>query len=211
MQVATPSRAQGARRPRRRRWAAPVLAAAAALAVLALAGCGGGGDTGESEKASDAEVLNTALGQELTQVDAYTRGLPLLHGRLRSLGETLRAQEQEHVDSLVKELKGLEAEAEGEAEELDFSEVKTADDFLELAYELGSSALGSYINASPNLYTSAPRVLFPTIAASEAQHLVVLRQALGADLVESIPRGFDTGEEPPPATSTASPGKPPPG
>ena len=183
---------------------------ALAFAALALAGCGGGGDTSESEKAADAGILNTALGQELTQVDAYTRGLPLLHGRLRALGATLRAQEQEHVDSLVKELKGLEAEPEGEAEELDFSEVKTGDDFLELAYELGSSALSSYIDASPNLNTSAPRVLFPTIAANEAQHLVVLRQALGADLVESIPGGFDTGEEPPPEPRTP-PDKPPPG
>jgi hypothetical protein len=83
--------------------------------------------------------------------------------------------------------------------------VKTADDFLTLAYELGGSALGSYIDASPSLYTSAPRVLASSLAASEAQHLVILRQALGAGLAASVPRGFDIGEEPPPEATAPSP------
>jgi hypothetical protein len=195
-----------------RRSAIAVAVAAIAAFALVLAGCGGGGDTTDSEKASDAEILNTALGQELTQVDAYTQGLALLHGQQRVLGQRLRSQEQEHVDALVKAIKGLEEETDAEAEELDFSEIKTGDDFLTLAYELGSSALGSYIDASPNLYTSAPRVLASSLAASEAQHLVILRQALGASLAESIPKGFDVGEEPPPEPkSSKSLGKPPPG
>jgi rubrerythrin len=176
------------------------------VGCLLLAGCGGGGDTTDGERSSDAEILNAALAQELTQVDAYTQGLSLLHGQTRVLGQRLRSQEQEHIDALVKSIKGLEGEVDAEAEELDFAEVKTQDDFLTLAYELGSSALASYIDASPNLYTSAPRVLASSLAASEAQHLVILRQALGADLAESIPKGFDIGEEPPP-----EPGKPPPG
>lgn len=202
-----------------RRLAIAAAVIAVAAFAFALAGCGGGGDTTDSEKASDAEILNTALGQELTQVDAYTQGLSLLHGQQRVLGQQLRSQEQEHVDALVKAIKGLEEETDAEAEELDFSEVKTGDDFLTLAYELGSSALSSYINASPNLYTSAPRVLVSSLAASEAQHLVILRQTLGASLAESIPKGFDTGEEPPPEPESSPPesksskslGNPPPG
>ena len=185
------------------------LIAIAAVSIL-LAGCGGGGDTTDSERAGDAGILNEALARELTQVAAYTQGLPLLHGQTRVLGQRLRSQEQEHVDALVKAIKGLEEETDAEAEEVDFSEVKTEDDFLTLAYELGASALGSYIDAAPTLYTSAPRVLASSLAASEAQHLVILRQALGAGLAESIPRGFDIGEEPPPELPGSS-GEPPPG
>jgi hypothetical protein len=52
----------------------------------------------------------------------------------------------------------------------------------------------------PHLSTSAPQALSASIAASEAQHLVALRQLLGAGLTASVPEAFDTGEVPPPAS-----------
>ncbi len=58
-----------------------------------------------------------------------------------------------------------------------------------------------------NLTAPWPRSLLGSIAANQAQHLVVLRQALGADAAESIPKAFEDGTglrpDPPGAGSSA--------
>jgi rubrerythrin len=173
------------------------------LAFLALAalGCGKSGQGAETdpEKGSDAELLNAALAHELTALDAYTQGLPLLQRPLRAVGRQFRAHEQEYANAIVKAIRGLGGEMEAEAADLDFTEVKTEADFLVLAYELEGAALTAYLDAAPQLFTSAPRTLVASLAAGHAQHLVVLRQGLGADLAEAAPEAFDSGEEPPPA------------
>jgi hypothetical protein len=184
--------------------AAAILALCAA-ATLALFGCGQGAHT-DPEKAADAAILNAALSQELTTAAAYARGLPLLRGRLRPLGRELRAQEQEYVDALTKAIRGVGGETEAEAGETDFSGVKTRAEFLTLAYELESAALAADLGAAPRLYTSAPRGLAASLASGHAQHLVLLRQALGAGPVASIPQAFDGGEVPPPGGAAPSGG-----
>ena len=65
-----------------------------------------------------------------------------------------------------------------------------------LAYEEENAALAQALDAAPSLLTPAPRTLAASLAASHAQHLTVLRQALGASLVEAVPDAFD----PAPAT-----------
>jgi rubrerythrin len=171
-----------------------------ATGMLAATGCGGSDDPApEVDKAFDAEAINVSVGEELTLIDAFATGMPLLRRpRARTLIRQLRAQEQEHLNGLGKLLRGLGGELEGEAAELDLSGVKTERDFLLLAYELTSSALTNYLEAVPHLTTPAPQALSASIAASEAQHLVALRQILGAGLLASVPEAFDTGEVPPP-------------
>lgn len=170
------------------------------LAVFALAatGCGksGQGAKTDPEKGSDAELLNAALARELTALDAYTRGLPLLKGSLAAVGREFRAHEQEYANAITKAIRGLGGETEAEREELDFSEVASRADFLALVYELENAALATYLDAAPRLFTEAPRTLAASLAAGHAQHLVVLRQALGAGLAESVPEAFESGEEP---------------
>jgi hypothetical protein len=165
-----------------------------------IAGCGRGNPAGEGEKEEDAKVLNVAIGQELTLIDAYRRGGGLLHDpELRAVMRRYVAQEQEHIDGLTMAMRGLGAKVEAEAEELDYSEVKTASDYLHFVYELTSSQLTHFLDDVIQLSTPSPQSYAASIAASEAQHLVVLRQALGADLLEAVPDAFDTGEVPPPA------------
>lgn len=194
-----------------RRVLGPVRASRVAAALLAvaaavlLAACGGedGGSTASEEKAADAEILNAAIGQELTMVDAYNLGLPLLRPATAPVARQLRGQAQEHVDGLTKAMRGLGGEVEAEKGELDLSEVKDETGFLTLTYELESAALAFYTDAVTRLQTSAPRRLAASLAASNAQHLVALRQSLGADLLGSFPEAFDGGQVP-------APGAPPP-
>jgi hypothetical protein len=183
--------------------------AAAVFALLLttfLAVAGGCGDSGhgaetDPEKGSDAAILNEALARELTILDAYTHGLPLLHGSQHAAGRNLRAQQQEYVDALTKAIRGLGGDIEAEAEELELGRVKDQAEaaFLTLAYELESAALAFYVEVAPRLYTSAPRTLGTSLAAGHAQHLVALRQGLGASVAASIPEGFDGGEVPAPS------------
>ena len=172
-------------------------AIAMVLVAALAAGCGRSGHGAETdpEKGSDAATLNSALGQELTTLALYVRGTPALNAATRPLGRRLRSQEQEYVDALTKAIRGLGGDVEAEAEELEQPRARTQKDVLNRAYEKESAALASYLDAAPRLFTSAPRTLAAALAAGHAQHLVVLRQALGANLVQAIPKGFDSGSE----------------
>jgi hypothetical protein len=180
--------------------AAPHQALALVATLVAAGGCGKGGHGAETdpEKGSDAAILNGALARELTLLGAYTHGGDLLRGPQRAVGRRLRGQEQEYVDALTKGIRGLGGEAEAEAEELDLGGAKGRAGVLGLLYELESVALAAYVEAAPRLNTSAPRTLDVSLAAGHAQHLVALRQALGAGGVAAVPEAFDGGEVPPP-------------
>jgi hypothetical protein len=196
----------------RTRHLAALLLAVTMTILLTACGSGGGDATTSEDKAADAEILNAAIGQELATIDAYNFGLPLLRADRALLGRQLRAQAQEDVDALTKTMRGLGGEVEAEKGELDLSEVKDDAGFLAFAYELESTALATYTDAVTRLETSAPRRLATSLAASKAQHLVVLRQSLGADLLSSFPEAFDGGQVPPPVVPSADtpPDSPPP-
>jgi ferritin-like protein len=172
------------------------------LALLALVapGCGKSGQGAETdpEKGSDAELLNLALANELTLLDAYTRGAPFTRGAFRGAARRFRAYEQEYLDAITKAIRGLGGETEAAPSDLDLSGIEDQADFLSLAYRLEGSAVAEYLDAVPLLFTEAPRTLAASLAAGHAQHLVVLRQALGADWGGSVPEAFESGEEPPP-------------
>jgi Ferritin-like domain len=175
----------------------------ALLALVASAGCGKSGQGAETdpEKGSDAELLNLALARELVLVEAYTDGVRFTHGALRGVTRRFRAYEREYIDAITKAIRGLGGETEAEPSDLDLSEVKGQADFLDLAYRLEGSAVSEYLDEVPQLFTDAPRTLAASLAAGHAQHLVVLRQALGTGWGGAVPEAFESGEEPPPQNS----------
>lgn len=182
-----------------------ILLAASALAAAALAACGGsdgGTTTAVPDKAADAETLNNVLGREQAAVRAYERMLPLLHGAILASAREFRAQEQEHVDAIVKALRGLGEKAVPEEEEIESEGLKTQADALGFLYEVESVSVANYLRAISHLTAPWPRSLLGSIAANQAQRLVLLRRALGADVAASIPEAFEDG--------TALPPRPPP-
>jgi rubrerythrin len=174
--------------------------------TLVVAGCGssgGGTTTTAADKVGDAEVLNNVLARELAAIRAYDRTLPLLRGRSLASARLLRAQEQEHVDAVVKTLRGLGEKAEPEQEEIESEGLKTQADALGFLYDVESVSVASGLRAISHLTTPWPRSLLGSIAANQAQHLVVLRQLLGADPGESIPEAFEDGTAPSPSEMMA--------
>jgi len=168
------------------------------LIAVIVTGCGkpGHGAETDSEKGSDADILNAALGQELTALAVYTEGMPKMGPRFAPAARRLRAQEQEYVSAIAKAIRGLGGEATATASEIDLDELHNQRDVLTLAYELESAALASDIEAAPRLFSDAPRTLAASLAAGHAQHLVIIRQGLGAPLPEAFPKAFDGGEVP---------------
>jgi rubrerythrin len=180
------------------RRALPILACAAAAAFVLAACGGGGGTTAVPDKAADAEVLNDVLARELAAVRAYERTLPLLQGPALASAREFRASEQEHVDAVVKALRGLGEKAAPAEEEIESEGLKTEADALGFLYEVESVSVAYALRAISHLTAPWPRALLGSIAANQAQHLVVLRRALGADVAESIPGAFEDGTTPDP-------------
>jgi ferritin-like protein len=175
----------------------------AVLASASLAACGGGSDGGTTtavpDKEADAEILNDVLARELAAVRAYDRVLPLLRGPALAGAREFRAQEQEHSNAIVKALRGLGEAAEPAEEEIESDELKTQAAALEFLYEVESVSVAYGLRAISHLTSPWPRSLLGSVAANQAQHLVVLRRLLGADPAESIPEAFEDGTTPTPA------------
>ncbi len=184
----------------------PIICSLLAALALVVAGCGddGGGTTAAvPDKAADAEILNSVLARELAAVRAYDRTLSLLRGPALASAREFRAQEQEHSNAIVKALRGLGEAAEPAQEEIESEQLKTQADALEFLYDVESASVAFDLRAVSHLTSPWPRSLLGSIAANQAQHLVVLRRLLGADLAGSIPEAFEDGTTPSPSEMMA--------
>jgi hypothetical protein len=164
--------------------------------LVGLASCGGGGGGGSTtDRQGDVAVLNEILGRQIAAVDAYGRVLPALHAAADLAAvRGFRAQEQEHVDATTKTLRGLEGEADPPAEEIPSGPLRTRRQAFEFLYELESATIDAELHAVDKLTIGWPRPLIASMAANQAQRLVLIRRALGADSFELIPEAFETGE-----------------
>ena len=173
-----------------------VLGAVAVALLTGLVACGGGsGGDSTTDREGDIAVLNEILGRQIAAVGAYGRVLPAL----RAAGDlvtvrSFRAQEQEHVDATTKTLRGLDGEADPPSEEIPSDPLRTRRQAFEFLYELESATIDAELHAVGKLTIGWPRPLLASMAANQAQRLVLIRQALGADSFEVVPEAFETGE-----------------
>ena len=165
--------------------------------MFGLVACGGGDSA--TDKQSDIRVMNEILGRQLAVVEAYGRALPVLREAADIAAvQTFRAQEQEHVDATTKALRALEGEADPTAEEIVYDPIRTRRQAFEFLYWLESATIDFELHALGELTIDWPRPLVASMATNQAQRLVVIRRALGADSLEVIPEAFETGETPAP-------------
>lgn len=175
-----------------------LLGAIATALAGAFFGCGGGDGESPLDKEGDVAVLNEILARQLAAVDAYDQALPALRGSDRAAAQQFRAQEQEHVDATTKTLRGLDGEADPPPETIEASDLETRRDALGFLYELESATIDAELSAVAKLTIAWPRPLIASMAANQAQRLVLIRRALGAKPLEAIPEPFETGETPAP-------------
>jgi hypothetical protein len=195
---------------------------AALLLVALLGGCGGGGastaaptatsprtavgtsstkvsaPTGASQGSPDAELLDNVLARQEAAVAADAQVARALPPRLARMAAYFRAQEQEHVDATIKALRGLDAGAEPIPEPIDASAPKSDRERLVFLYEVESATIDEELSAISKLEAASPRSLLASTVANQAQHLTLLRQALGSGPLASAPVPFENGTAPPP-------------
>jgi hypothetical protein len=198
-----------------------MLAALAITMAFALAACGGGGSSSAAgtaatgaaatstatnvdtpsptpEEPADGAVLNKVLGRQEAVIAAYGRVIPQLPPRLARMAAYFRAQEQDHVDAVLKAMRGLGSAAESSEEMIEVGEMKTDRERLEFLYEVESATIDEELSAISSLEASWPRSLLASTVANQAQHLTLLRQALGAGPLASVPVPFEDGTAAPP-------------
>jgi hypothetical protein len=162
--------------------------------VIGGVGCGSDDGGSTTDKAGDVRVLNELLGRQLAAVEVYESVVLVLHGSDLAAARAFLAQEQEHVDATTKTLRGLDAEADPAKETIDVGRRGSRDEVVELLYEMESATIDAELHAVAQLTIGWPRPLVASMAANQAQRLVLIRRALGANPLESIPEAFETGE-----------------
>jgi Ferritin-like domain len=192
---------------------------AAFLLIVLIAGCGGGGSSAAPattapagggtardvstptlppEEAADAEALNKVLARQEAAVEAFAQVIPSLSPRFARMASYFRAQEQEHVDAVLKAMRGDGLPAESTPEPIDLGEPKSDQERLVFLYEVESATIDEELSAISSLEATWPRSLLASIVADQAQHLTLLRQTLGAGPLASVPEPFENGTAEPP-------------
>jgi hypothetical protein len=178
------------------------LALSAALS-FALVACGGGEETSRTptaipDKEGDAAILNEILSRQTAVVTAYDGVLSRLHEPTLDAARLFRAQEQEHIDATLKALRGLGEEAEPAAEPIEADDLESQVDHLRFLYEMESATIEAELTAVAKLTSPSPRSMLAATVANQAQHLVLLRRALGAKPLKAVPEPFENGATPVP-------------
>jgi hypothetical protein len=171
--------------------------AAGALANV-LAACGShkstasGTTTTTRAPGPDVPILNHLLDLEHMTIAAYTAGLPLLGGTAHMAGQRFLIQEFAHAG----ELGGLVRMAGGKADKAKSSYAlghpDSTEDVLWLLHKLEQAQVGAYVDAIPRLSTPATRAAVAAILGNDAQHVSILRLALGRN---PVPSAFVNGHE----------------
>jgi rubrerythrin len=144
----------------------------------------------------DSGIVEGAVNLEQTAVLVYETGAQSgFLGPAESTAKLFAGQEQQHADVVIKMLRNLGGTVPAPPLPQDvpgLSEVKTRAAFLDFVLRLENEAIATYADAIQNLQDPVLMKPMAQIMANEGQHLVVLRQALGADPVPSAtPTGLE--------------------
>lgn len=179
-----------------------LLGVSAAGATALLGGCGGGGRASSrvgagpaaadvpGSSAADVDILNVALGLESLQVAAYRRALPHLDGGVAVVARRFLAQERTHADALAAAIERLGGTPARGRQPAPLPAATDRAGALELALRVEQMAIGAYLDAIPKLADAGLRARAASILTVEAEHVAVLRGALGRS---PTPEAFVTG------------------
>jgi len=154
----------------------------------------------DSTAASDANILNAALGSEFEAVAAYqvAAGSGLLQKPVLDIAVTFQGQHQAHADFLartVKTLGGKPAEPKKAANyNFPIGTLKTQTDVLQFGAGLEQGAARSYLGMIAVLDDRDLAKALASILGDEAMHWAILRQALGE---EPVPSAFPISSDDP--------------
>jgi rubrerythrin len=144
----------------------------------------------ESDQA-DVEILNGALDLELRIVAAYKAGAARLRGSMLDIAQTFLEQEQEHADGLASAIKDAGGKPNRAKSAYEFPEMRSQTDVLRYAIDIENTTIAAYIDALAKLTQGDLRATIAGIVTNEAEHVAVLRDALG---MNPVPAALVTGQ-----------------
>lgn len=136
-------------------------------------------------------MLNQLLEVEYYAIAAYTAGLPFLSRAERKAAKQFLGQDVTHASTLQGLIKQAGGKAVMPQPSYDLGAPRPAD-ILTLLHTLEGRQIDAYLQRIPALTPGKLRSTAAAIMANDAQHLAVLRQALGR---EPIPSAFASGRE----------------
>ena len=140
-----------------------------------------------ASKASDVNILNTALAAELEAVAAYQVGAEsgLLQKPVFALAVQFQGHHKEHADVLAKTVRQLGGKPVDAKSKYQFpvEGLKTQADVLKFAAQLEQGAVSAYLGAVPLFGNRDLSKAAASILGDEAMHWAILRNALGENPV----------------------------
>lgn len=163
-----------------------------ATAVALIVGCQSkaASQMGQSDPASDADILNVALGLEHEAIAAYQLGAEsgLLQKPVLEVAVGFQTHHKQHRDALIgaiRQLGGEPVEAGSNADyakALNAGALKSQADVLDLAARLELGATNAYLSVIPAFTDTTFSQIAGRLAADETMHWTVLTSALGRPL-----------------------------
>lgn len=166
--------------------------AVALLGGVSLAGRASAASHTSSQMASDANILNVALGLEHEAIAAYEigAGSGLLDKPTLAVASLFLSHHEGHREALmgaVKKMGGTPVAAKAmdqykASEKLNVKAIKSQADVLRLAQRLELGAVNAYIGVMPSFNERSLSQVAGRLIADETMHWTALTQALGGSL-----------------------------
>ena len=141
---------------------------------------------------TDVEELNRLLHLEHVGIAAYTAGTPLLAPATVKAGKLFLNDELSHAGALAGLIKAAGAKPIKPAPSYDLGHPRTSQEVLALLHEIESQQIAAYLAALPRLEPAFVKQSVASILANDAQHVAVVRAALGQP---AVPSAFVSGRE----------------
>jgi hypothetical protein len=172
-------------------------AAGAGLAGAILAGCGSQSIRAQVQNSrpvlhSDVDLLNRLLHLEHVAIAAYTAGIPLLAPATHKAGQLFLNDEISHAGDIAGLVRAAGGKPIKPAPSYALGHPRTSQEVLTLLHNVENMQIAAYVDAIAVLEPGTLKQQVASILANDAQHLAVVRAALGQP---AIPSAFVTGRE----------------
>jgi hypothetical protein len=141
---------------------------------------------------ADVALLQQALDLEHTAIAAYTAGIPLLPKPARTAAQQFLSQEFSHAAELSLLIRHGGGKPNPPLPSYDLGRPRGPQDVLGLLHELERQMISRYLHVLPSLGPGPVRATIAAMLANEAQHISILRPALGRP---AVPAPFVTSAE----------------
>jgi Ferritin-like domain len=141
---------------------------------------------------TDVELLGRLLHLEHMGIAAYTAGTPLLAPATVKAGKLFLNDELSHAGALAGLIRAAGAKPPKPAPSFDLGHPRTSREVLALLHRIETAQITAYLAALPRLEPAFVRQSVAAILANDAQHVAVVRAALGQP---AVPSAFVSGRE----------------